>query len=99
MCAERSGRGQGAAEAKLFAAEGATVRITDVLDDVGNETTESLGDAVSYRHHDVAAGDQWTKVMDDTELDEHEQMDQPAAPVSSPAEGLCLASGARASTI
>ena len=58
-------RGQGAAEAKLFAAEGATVRITDVLDDIGNETAESLGDAVSHRHHDVAAGDQWTRVMDE----------------------------------
>ncbi len=58
-------RGQGAAEAKLFAAEGATVRITDVLDDLGNETAASLGDAVSYRHHDVAAGDQWTRVTDE----------------------------------
>ena len=58
-------RGQGAAEAKLFADEGATVRITDVLDDVGEETAASLGGSVSYRHQDVAAGDQWTRVVDE----------------------------------
>ena len=39
-------RGQGAAEAELFAAEGATVYITDVLDDVGEATAARLGEAV-----------------------------------------------------
>ena len=67
-------RGQGAAEAKLFAEEGATVRITDVLDDVGRDTAASLGGAVTYRHHDVAAGDQWTTVVDEL-LEEFGRLD------------------------
>ncbi len=67
-------RGQGAAEAKLFAQEGATVRITDVLDDAGEETALTLGDEVSYRHQDVAAGDQWTTVVDEI-LDEFGRLD------------------------
>lgn len=53
------GRGQGAAEAELFAAEGATVFISDVLDDVGEETAARLGHAVTYLHHDVTSEDDW----------------------------------------
>ncbi len=39
-------RGQGAAEADRFVAEGAMVYITDVLVDDGRATAERLGDAV-----------------------------------------------------
>ncbi|MFT4659627.1 MAG: 3alpha(or 20beta)-hydroxysteroid dehydrogenase [Minisyncoccia bacterium] len=56
-------RGQGAAEAELFAAEGATVYITDVLDDVGAATAEQLGDAVTYLHHDVTSEGDWAGVV------------------------------------
>lgn len=56
-------RGQGAAEAELFVAEGATVYITDVLDDVGNETADRLGSSVTYLHHDVTSPDEWTGVV------------------------------------
>ncbi len=56
-------RGQGAAEAELFVAEGATVYITDVLDEVGQETAERLGDNVTYLHHDVTSPDEWSGVV------------------------------------
>lgn len=56
-------RGQGAAEAELFAAEGATVYITDVLDEEGAATAERLGDAVTYLHHDVTSEDEWQGVV------------------------------------
>jgi 3alpha(or 20beta)-hydroxysteroid dehydrogenase len=56
-------RGQGAAEGARFAAEGATVYITDVLDDVGAATAAELGDAVTYLHHDVTSEDEWTAVV------------------------------------
>jgi len=57
-------RGQGAAEAARFAAEGATVFITDVLDDVGAATATELGEAVTYLHHDVTSEDEWVAVVD-----------------------------------
>jgi 3alpha(or 20beta)-hydroxysteroid dehydrogenase len=56
-------RGQGAAEAELFAAEGATVYISDVLDDVGEATADRLGDAVTYLHHDVTSESDWAAVV------------------------------------
>jgi 3alpha(or 20beta)-hydroxysteroid dehydrogenase len=42
-------RGMGAEEGRLFAAEGATVVLTDVLDDVGKETAGSIAGA-NYVH-------------------------------------------------
>ena len=42
-------RGQGAAEARLFAAEGATVFVTDVLDDVGERLVNDIGPAAHTR--------------------------------------------------
>lgn len=60
-------RGQGAAEARLFAAEGAKVVIGDVLDDEGAHTAKELGDAVAYRHLDVTDEANWQAVVDETE--------------------------------
>jgi 3alpha(or 20beta)-hydroxysteroid dehydrogenase len=56
-------RGQGRQEAERFAAEGATVFITDVLDEVGAATANELGDAVTFLHHDVTNEDDWTAVI------------------------------------
>ena len=56
-------RGQGRQEAELFAAEGATVYITDVLDDVGAAAADELGDAVTFLHHDVTRENDWTAVI------------------------------------
>ncbi|MGK0275558.1 MAG: 3alpha(or 20beta)-hydroxysteroid dehydrogenase [Ilumatobacter sp.] len=55
-------RGIGAETAALFAAQGATVVITDVLDDVG-ETTAATNDRIGYRHLDVRSEDGWRAVV------------------------------------
>jgi 3alpha(or 20beta)-hydroxysteroid dehydrogenase len=52
-------RGQGAAEARLFAAEGARVLLADVLDDEGGAVAAEIGDAALYTHLDVTDEDQW----------------------------------------
>jgi 3alpha(or 20beta)-hydroxysteroid dehydrogenase len=57
-------RGQGAAEGRLFAQEGATVVLADVLDDVGEETAAGIDNA-SYRHLDVTSESDWQAVIDD----------------------------------
>lgn len=54
-------RGQGAAEAKLFTEEGATVVITDVLTDEGERTAGELG--CDFLLHDVASEDRWAEVV------------------------------------
>ena len=56
-------RGQGAAEARLFAAEGATVWLTDVLDTEGQALAAELGG--EYRHLDVADETAWQQVVDE----------------------------------
>ena len=56
-------RGQGAAEGELFAAEGATVILTDVLDDTGEQTAGQLG--VEFMHHDVTSEEGWAAVVDE----------------------------------
>jgi 3alpha(or 20beta)-hydroxysteroid dehydrogenase len=57
-------RGQGAAEAGLFVAQGATVVITDVLDDAGRATAAALGPTCTYLHHDVTSEADWKAVVD-----------------------------------
>ena len=52
-------RGQGAAEARLFVAEGASVVLADVLDDEGQAVAAELGEAATYAHLDVTDEDQW----------------------------------------
>jgi 3alpha(or 20beta)-hydroxysteroid dehydrogenase len=54
--------GQGAAEARLFAAEGAKVVMTDV-DDAGREIAEEIGANALFLRHDVAEEDQWASVV------------------------------------
>jgi 3alpha(or 20beta)-hydroxysteroid dehydrogenase len=56
-------RGQGAAEARLFVAQGAKVVIADVLDDEGEALAKELGDSVVYQHTDVSSEDDWTRVI------------------------------------
>ncbi|MEV4158024.1 glucose 1-dehydrogenase [Nocardia salmonicida] len=52
-------RGMGAAHARRFVAEGASVVIGDILDDEGATVAKELGDAVVYRHLDVREPEQW----------------------------------------
>jgi len=55
-------RGQGAAEGQLFAEEGATVYVTDVLVEEGKQTAAAIGG--TFLEHDVTDPDQWHAVVD-----------------------------------
>jgi 3alpha(or 20beta)-hydroxysteroid dehydrogenase len=55
-------RGQGEAEARLFASEGARVVATDVLPEV-QAVADDLGDAAVARVHDVTRPDAWAEVV------------------------------------
>jgi 3alpha(or 20beta)-hydroxysteroid dehydrogenase len=54
-------RGMGAADARLAAAEGASVVVCDVLDDDGAALAESIG--ATYRHLDVTDEAAWEAVI------------------------------------
>jgi 3alpha(or 20beta)-hydroxysteroid dehydrogenase len=56
-------RGQGAAEARLFTAEGARVVIGDVLDEDGEQLAKELGERAAYMHHDVTSEDDWSAAV------------------------------------
>ena len=56
-------RGQGAEEGRLFAAQGATVVLTDVLDDEGAVTVAGIVGA-QYRHLDVRSEDECQTTID-----------------------------------
>ncbi|MFG2876670.1 SDR family NAD(P)-dependent oxidoreductase [Streptomyces sp. NPDC048337] len=59
-----AGRGQGAAEARLCAAAGARVVVTDVRQEEGRAVAASLGDQGLYVRHDVADAASWTGVVE-----------------------------------
>jgi len=67
-------RGQGAAEARLFAAEGARVVIGDVLDAEGELVAKEIGGGALYHHHDVTIEAQWTELVR-TAIDEFGRLD------------------------
>ena len=58
-----SARGQGAAEARLLAHEGAFVVLADISDDEGEETARAIGESASYRHLDVTSEADWADVV------------------------------------
>lgn len=57
-------RGQGAAEARLFAEEGACVVIGDILDDEGRALARQIGASAFYCHLDVTSEESWRSAMD-----------------------------------
>ena len=57
-------RGQGEAEARLFASEGARVVLTDVLDDDGARVAHDIGGHARYEHLDVGDDVEWSRVVD-----------------------------------
>jgi 3alpha(or 20beta)-hydroxysteroid dehydrogenase len=57
-------RGQGAAEARLFVAEGAKVVIGDVLEAEGQRLAAELGNAAVFVRQDVTREDDWAKATD-----------------------------------
>jgi 3alpha(or 20beta)-hydroxysteroid dehydrogenase len=60
-------RGQGAAAARRFVAEGARVIIADVNDDAGKALADELGDAADYRHLDVGSEQEWADLAGELE--------------------------------
>ena len=56
-------RGIGAAIARAFVAEGATVVLVDLLDTEGRAVAASLGAAARYEHLDVRRAEDWEHVM------------------------------------
>ncbi|MGF1598717.1 MAG: SDR family NAD(P)-dependent oxidoreductase [Acidimicrobiales bacterium] len=65
-------RGQGAAEARIFAREGAAVVTADVLDDEGERTAGELG--CDYHHLDVTSEEEWEAVVADI-VERHGRLD------------------------
>lgn len=59
-------RGQGAAEARLFAARGAKVMLCDVLDADGEKTAAAIGTAAAYLRLDVTDEDSWRAAVEAT---------------------------------
>jgi 3alpha(or 20beta)-hydroxysteroid dehydrogenase len=56
-------RGQGAAEARVFVAEGAFVLVGDVLDEHGTELAADLGPSATYQHLDVTSPTDWSRAL------------------------------------
>jgi 3alpha(or 20beta)-hydroxysteroid dehydrogenase len=62
-------RGQGEAEARLFAAEGACVVLGDVLDEQGERVATEIGDTARYVHLDVRDEASWEAAVKTSEGD------------------------------
>lgn len=62
--------GMGAAQARLFAAEGAAVCVADISDQGGNKVVQEIQDAggrAMFVHLDVTKADQWAEAVAQTE--------------------------------
>lgn len=59
-------RGQGAAAARRFVAEGAKVVIADIIDADGKQLADELGDAAAYQHLDVSDEGDWEQAVERT---------------------------------
>lgn len=56
-------RGQGAAIARRFAAEGSRVVLGDVLDEDGKTVADEIGESARYVHHDVSDESSWDEAV------------------------------------
>ncbi|MGW1666913.1 SDR family NAD(P)-dependent oxidoreductase, partial [Streptomyces microflavus] len=56
-------RGQGAAEARLFVANGARVVLTDLLVEEGTRIAAELGQAARFVRHDVSDPADWAEAV------------------------------------
>ena len=59
-------RGQGAAEARLFAQRGAKVMLCDLLDDEGQAVAAEIGANAAYTRLDVTSENDWKKAIQAT---------------------------------
>ncbi len=58
--------GLGAEDARLLAAEGAKVVLTDINEQAGQAVAEEIGDAALFLRHDIASEDDWKNVITET---------------------------------
>jgi 3alpha(or 20beta)-hydroxysteroid dehydrogenase len=56
-------RGQGEAEARLFAERGANLVLTDVLEEEGRAVAASIGDGTRFVRHDISDRAAWDEVV------------------------------------
>jgi 3(or 17)beta-hydroxysteroid dehydrogenase len=59
-----AGSGIGRATAKLLAAEGATVIVTDINQPGGLETVQQIGGTARFEPHDTAKEEDWKRIID-----------------------------------
>lgn len=59
-------RSMGAAQVRLFVAEGAKVVIADILEEEGEALADELGKDVLYVHHDVTSESDWAALVPTT---------------------------------
>jgi cyclopentanol dehydrogenase len=57
-------RGQGEAEARMFAREGAQVVLADIRDELGQRVAREIGPQATYVHLDVSQEAEWQKAVD-----------------------------------
>nr|WP_253945312.1 SDR family NAD(P)-dependent oxidoreductase [Nocardioides sp. zg-DK7169] len=67
-------RGQGAAEATLFAELGATVVLTDVLADEVGALADKIGGSATHHRHDTSSAADWARVVEAVRA-EHGRLD------------------------
>ncbi|KEQ53911.1 SDR family NAD(P)-dependent oxidoreductase [Sphingobium chlorophenolicum] len=58
-----AGSGQGATEARLFAAEGAKLILTDINAEAGEQVAREIGDQAIFVKHDVSREADWQQVV------------------------------------
>ncbi|MGH8005592.1 MAG: glucose 1-dehydrogenase [Candidatus Binatia bacterium] len=57
-------RGQGEAEARVFAREGAQVVVTDILEEMGQRVARDIGPQATFVRLDVAREEDWQKAVE-----------------------------------
>ena len=67
-------RGVGLADAKLLAAEGATVIMTDINVEAGEKAAADIGDSAQFIKHDVSNEEEWKALIAKVEA-EHGRLD------------------------
>ena len=67
-------RGTGEVTARRFAAEGATVILADVRDELGEAVAKGIGDSARYLHLDVSREADWARTLE-TVTKEHGRLD------------------------
>lgn len=61
-------RGIGAAIGRDFAARGAHVALTDILEEVGQATADEIGDSALFLKHDVRDEEAWMALSEESRL-------------------------------